>query len=302
MPPLSEPTHQRILVTGGNGLLGQSLMYVAQGRHTMLSTGRGPQRGESFGAFYQTVDCTDPAAIDAAILDFNPDVVIHAAAMTQVDQCTLEPERCQQLNVEATANVVRACETHQKHLIFISTDFIFDGENGPYCEEDAPAPLSVYGQSKLDAEALVKAAQCPWTIARTVLVIGYVPGLSRSNIILWARQALGKGETIRVVDDQVRSPTWSIDLAEGCLRIAERTALGVYHLSGPETMSILELVERVADHGKLDKSLIQRVSSVELGQPAKRPPITGFVIDKARQDLDFEPHSFDQVLDAIPYI
>ena len=296
------PANKRILVTGGNGLLGQSLLYVAQGRHELLSTGRGAQRGESFGFNYQTVDCTDYQSIDDAMSSFKPDVVIHAAAMTQVDQCTLEPDRCHQLNVEATANVIKACEQHQKHLVFISTDFIFDGADGPYQEDDQPAPLSVYGQSKLDAEQLVQAADCPWTIARTVLVIGYVPGLSRSNIVLWAREALSQGETIRVVDDQVRSPTWSIDLAEGCLRIAERGALGIYHLSGPETMSILELVERVADHGGLDKGLIQRVSSEDLGQPAKRPPVTGFNIDKAQKDLDYAPHDFGQVLDAIPYI
>ncbi|NDD50639.1 MAG: NAD-dependent epimerase/dehydratase family protein [Flavobacteriia bacterium] len=188
------------------------------------------------------------------------------------------------------------------HLIFISTDFIFDGAAGPYAEEAAAAPLSVYGQSKADAEELVKKASCPWTIARTVLVIGYVPGLSRSNIILWARGALSRGERIRVVDDQVRSPTWSMDLAEGCLLIAEKAATGIYHLSGPDTMSILELVQHVAAHGGYDATLIDRVSSDTLGQPAKRPPITGFDISKAQKDLGYSPHSFAEVLDVIPYI
>jgi dTDP-4-dehydrorhamnose reductase len=182
----------------------------------------------------------------------------------------------------------------------LSTDFIFDGKNGPYSEEAEPAPLSVYGWSKLRAEEAVKASGARYAIARTVLVIGYVPGLSRSNIILWARQALGRGERIRVVHDQVRSPTWSVDLAEGCLRIAEQGALGIYHISGPDTMSILDLVRRVADHAGLDASLIDAVSSESLGQAAKRPPITGLDISKARRDLGFSPHSFSEVLNRIP--
>ena len=202
--------------------------------------------------------------------------------------------------MDATRYCAEACARHGIHLIFISTDFIFDGANGPYSEDALPAPLSVYGWSKLHAEEAVKASGARYTIARTVLVIGYVPGLSRSNIILWARGALQRGERIRVVDDQVRSPTWSVDLAEGCLRIAERGALGVFHLSGPDTMSILELVQKVAEHAGLDEGLIDVVSSESLGQPAKRPPVTGFDISKARTELGFAPHSFREVLDQIP--
>jgi dTDP-4-dehydrorhamnose reductase len=220
--------------------------------------------------------------------------------MTQVDDCEQDQEACNLLNVEATKLCAEACARHGIHLIFLSTDFIFDGKNGPYGEEAEPAPLSVYGWSKLRAEEAVKASGARYAIARTVLVIGYVPGLSRSNIILWARQALGRGERIRVVHDQVRSPTWSVDLAEGCLRIAELGAEGIYHISGPDTMSILDLVRRVADHAGLDASLIDAVSSESLGQAAKRPPITGLDISKARRDLGFSPHSFSEVLNRIP--
>ena len=290
----------KILVTGANGLLGQSLLYLAQGRHQLLATGRGPARGNHFGFPYAELDTTRAEDYERVLTEFRPDVVIHSAAMTQVDDCEKEPETCQKLNVDATRLCAEACARHGVHLIFISTDFIFDGQNGPYAEDAEAAPLSVYGWSKLHAEEAVKASGARYTIARTVLVIGYVPGLSRSNIILWARGALQRGERIRVVDDQVRSPTWSVDLAEGCLRIAERGAEGIYHLSGPDTMSILELVTQVAQHAGLDASLIDVVSSESLGQPAKRPPITGFDISKAKRELDFAPHSFGEVLDQIP--
>lgn len=294
------PRPLRILVTGANGLLGQSLLYLAQGRHELLATGRGPARGNHFGFPYAELDTTRPEDFERVLTEFRPDVLIHSAAMTQVDDCEKDPELCRQLNVAATRHGAEACARHGVHLIFISTDFIFDGQNGPYAEDAAPAPLSVYGWSKLHAEEAVKASGARYTIARTVLVIGYVPGLSRSNIILWARGALQRGERIRVVDDQVRSPTWSVDLAEGCLRIAERGAEGIYHLSGPDTFSILELVRRVAAHAHLDASLIDVVSSDSLGQPAKRPPVTGFHIAKARRELGYAPHSFDEVLNEIP--
>ena len=293
-------TSKRILITGANGLLGQSLLFLGQNRHELLATGRGPARGDHFGFPYAELDSTKEEDYERVFEEFKPDVVIHSAAMTQVDDCEQDQEACNLLNVEATKYCAEACARHGVHLIFLSTDFIFDGKNGPYGEEAEPAPLSVYGWSKLRAEDAVKASGARYAIARTVLVIGYVPGLSRSNIILWARQALGRGERIRVVHDQIRSPTWSVDLADGCLRIAEVGAEGIYHISGPDTMSILDLVRRVADHAGLDASLIDPVSSESLGQAAKRPPITGFDISKARRDLGFSPHSFSEVLNRIP--
>jgi len=293
-------TSKRILITGANGLLGQSLLFLGQNRHELLATGRGPARGNHFGFPYAELDSTKEEDYERVFEEFKPDVVIHSAAMTQVDDCEQDQEACNLLNVEATKYCAEACARHGIHLIFLSTDFIFDGKNGPYGEEAEPAPLSVYGWSKLRAEEAVKASGVRYAIARTVLVIGYVPGLSRSNIILWARQALGRGERIRVVHDQVRSPTWSVDLADGCLRIAEVGAEGIYNISGPDTMSILDLVRRVAYHAGLDASLIDAVSSESLGQAAKRPPITGFDISKARRDLGFSPHSFSEVLNRIP--
>ncbi|MDP4774461.1 MAG: NAD(P)-dependent oxidoreductase, partial [Schleiferiaceae bacterium] len=223
-------TPKRILITGANGLLGQSLLFLGQDRHELLATGRGPARGDHFGFPYAELDSTKAEDYERVFAAFKPDVVVHSAAMTQVDDCEHDQEACNLLNVEATKLCAEACARHGVHLIFLSTDFIFDGKNGPYSEEAEPAPLSVYGWSKLRAEDAVKASGARYAIARTVLVIGYVPGLSRSNIILWARQALGRGERIRVVHDQVRSPTWSVDLAEGCLRIAELAAEGIYHI------------------------------------------------------------------------
>ena len=133
-----------------------------------------------------------------------------------------------------------------------------------------------------------------WSIARTIIIYGITDNMSRSNIVLWAKSEIGKGNTINVVKDQYRSPTFAEDLAKGCISIIDKSALGLYHLSGPKTYSILDLVYQVADFYNLDKSLINPVTSASLKQPAKRPLVTGFDISKAKRDLDYNPVDFGE--------
>lgn len=293
----------RILITGSNGLLGQKLIAALRNEVTvdLLATSRGGDRSpDPLGSRYRALDITDQGEVDAVFDGFRPEVVVHTAAMTNVDACELDPVACQLQNVTATAHLVRAAERHGSHFIHLSTDFIFDGGNGPYREEDEPAPLSVYGQSKLDAERIVIDSRLSrWAIARTIIVYGIAEGLSRSNVVLWAKGALEKGQPIKVVDDQWRMPTLAEDLADGCIRIAKQGATGIYHLSGPDGMSILELVERVGAFFQLDTSVVTAVKSDSLGQPAKRPPRTGFILDKARTDLGYAPRGFEAGLEVL---
>ena len=290
----------RILITGSNGLTGQKLVEALRKdpQVELIATGRGADRTpDPLGARYHAVDITDAAAVDQLFDTTRPEVVIHTAAMTNVDACTLDPEACRLQNVTATEHLVRAALRHGAHFIHLSTDFIFDGENGPYREEDRPAPLSIYGQSKLDSEQLVmNAGLSKWAIVRTIIVYGITADMSRSNVVLWAKKALEEGRPIKVVDDQWRMPTLAEDLADGCIRIAKRGATGIYHISGPDGMSILELVMRVGRFFDLDTSVVTPVKSDSLDQPAKRPPRTGFVLDKARRDLDYSPHTFEEGL------
>lgn len=227
---------------------------------------------------------------------YKPDAIIHTAAMTNVDTSEADQQLCYQLNVNATENLVSLCEEHHIHFIHLSTDFIFDGANGPYIETDAPNPLSYYGKTKLLAELAVKKSKVNWTILRTVLVYGITRDMSRSNIVLWAKGALEKGAPINVVNDQWRTPTFAEDLAEACLLAVEKNAEGVYHISGKDYMSIADLVRKVADYWLLDQSLIQEISSAGLNQKAKRPAKTGFVLNKAIEDLKYNPHSFEEGL------
>ena len=290
----------RILVTGSNGLLGQKL--VAALRYDpavrLIATSRGEDRTpEPGGYLYLPMDCTDEASVHRAFDEMHPDVVIHTAAMTNVDACELEPVNCRLQNVTAVEHLVGAAKNIGTHFIYLSTDFIFDGEAGPYSETDEPRPLSIYGQSKLDAERIVIASGLmKWAIARTIIVYGVAQGLSRSNVVLWAKNALEKGQPINVVHDQWRMPTLAEDLADGCILIAKQGSTGIYNLSGPDGMSILELVQRVGRFFDLDPSVINPITSASLSQPAKRPPRTGFVLDKARKELGYSPRGFEEGL------
>ena len=293
-----------LLITGSNGLLGQKLLYnlIRRNTHKLVATSRGPNRLKNTQGYkYFDLDITDKESVNDILKLCKPDVIIHTAAMTNVDQCELNHEDCDELNVEAVSNLINAIKENQldSHFIHLSTDFIFDGKSGPYKEEDVPAPISYYGESKLKAEKLVQQSGLKWAIARTVLVYGIVDEMSRSNIVLWAKNALEKGQPINVVNDQFRTPTLAEDLAEGCILIADKQAEGIFNISGGDFMSVLELVNRVADFFKLDKSIVNPSTSEGIKQPAKRPPITGFDISKARSILSYKPHSFEEGLQIL---
>lgn len=292
---------KKILVTGSNGLLGQKLIYALIKRNDVevIATSKGENRIlEKNGYSYQNLDITNKEEVRNILEKHHPEVVINTAAMTNVDACEKEKELCRLLNVEAVNNFIEVMESqdNKPHFIHLSTDFIFDGEKGPYTEGDSPNPISYYGQSKWDAEKLVMESKLKWSILRTIIVYGIVDNMSRSNIVLWAKEALEKGQNINVVDDQYRSPTLAEDLAEGCILTAIKGKTGIFNISGKEVMSILELVYKVADFYNLDKSLISPAKSNTLNQPAKRPPRTGFILDKAERILGYKPHSFEEGL------
>ena len=286
---------KKILITGSNGLLGQKIVYslLKSKKADFVATSLGENRLlRKNGYLYESMDITNSKAIEQVVSKHRPTTIINTAAMTNVDACETEKEKCLKLNVEAVGNLSNICSSHNIHLIHLSTDFIFNGKAGPYKEVDEPDPLSYYGWSKLESEKKMNVSNCPWTIIRTIIVYGIVDNMSRSNVVLWAKNSLETGKEINVVDDQVRAPTLAEDLAEACISAALKKATGIYHVSGKDIMSIYELVQRVADYYNLDKSLIKPIKSESLGQPAKRPPITGFVLDKAYRELDYQPHSF----------
>ena len=288
----------KILVTGANGLLGQKLvLLMAQKAHIeTIATGRGEDRLKAEGYTYHSMDITNKENVAAVFNDTKPDVVINTAAMTNVDACEKDRELCWDMNVNGVQHIIDAAADCGAFLLHVSTDFIFDGSEGPLAEDATPAPVNYYGESKLEAEKRVQDSNIDWAIARTVLVYGITQNMSRSNIILWVKSSLEGKKDIKVVDDQWRTPTLAEDLAMGCFLIADKQAKGVFNISGKDFLSPYDMAIKTADFFGLDKSHIERTDSTMFTQPAKRPPKTGFVIDKAVNELGYAPHSFDEGL------
>jgi dTDP-4-dehydrorhamnose reductase len=288
---------KRVLITGSNGLLGQKLsdLYLKETDVDWLATGKGENRHPQKDQMqYAHLDVCDFMAVDACLQTFKPDVVIHTAAMTQVDDCEFQKEACELLNIETVDFLAKKSVDYAYRLVHLSTDFIFDGTKKMYTEEDEPNPLSYYGWSKWEAEQRVMKSAKDYAILRTVLVYGKVADMSRSNIMLWAYNVLKEGKVAKVVNDQFRTPTLAEDLAQGCFLAAHNTEVGIYNIAGPEFISIYDLVAKIAGMYGFSMSAIETVSSETLNQPAKRPPITGLDIQKARKEWNFEPHSLEE--------
>ncbi|MFT7612881.1 MAG: dTDP-4-dehydrorhamnose reductase [Parvicellaceae bacterium] len=292
-----------ILITGSNGLLGQKLIHQLTNNKEfeLIATAKGDNRVSGSGDFrYLELDITNRDEVLRVITSECPDVVINTAAMTNVDACETLKDDCWNLNVKAVEYLVEACTITDSHFMQLSTDFVFDGLAGPYAETDKPNPISFYGWSKYASELSVEMSELKnWSIVRTIIIYGLVEDMSRSNVVLWAKQAMEKGSAINVVDDQFRSPTLAEDLAAGCILIADQKAKGIFHLSGKETMSILDLVYKVGEFFNLDTSIVKPIKSASLNQAAKRPPRTGFVIDKAIKELGYKPKSFTEGLEML---
>ncbi len=291
----------KILVTGSNGLLGQKLTnLLSQADNVeLIATARQKLSFPLYKGEFYPLDITNSENTESLLSKTKPDVVINTAAMTQVDQCETEQEACWKNNVIAVENVVRACVKSGSHLIHISTDFIFDGTHGPLDESAIPNPISFYGKSKLAGEEIVKQSKLPWAILRTVLVFGVTKDMSRSNIVLWVKKSLEEGKVINVVNDQWRTPTLAEDLAIGCYLAAVKKVKGIYNISGYEMMTPYDIAIKTAEFFGLDKSLINQTDSTKFTQPAKRPPKTGFIIDKARRELGYSPRSFNEGLKVL---
>ncbi len=289
----------KVLITGANGFLGYYLTKQLLGEYyEVIATGKGKNRlpfyeGKHFK--YVAMDFTDPFAVHDVFEKHKPDMVVHTGAMSKPDDCEQNQWQAYLTNVEGTITLLLNAGEQKSFFVFISTDFIFDGVNGMYSEDDNPGPVNFYGKTKLEAEDAVKEYEYDWTIVRTVLVYGK-PAAGRGNILSVVKEKLEKGEEYSVFDDQVRTPTYVGDLASGIVSVLEKRATGIYHLSGMDVFTPYEMACKTADYLGLNKSLIKKVTATEIIQAAKRPVKTGFIIAKARKELGYAPISFEEGL------
>lgn len=267
-----------LLVTGSSGLLGFKLVAATRGRVPVVSAGRRPGPGDAAGTFH-FMDVTDRASVLAVVRSVAPTAIIHTAAMTAVDRCEAEPEAAAAVNTSGAGHVAAAAAAAGAHLVVLSTDYVFDGEAGPYREEDPVRPLSVYGRSKLAGERAAAAACPDLCVARTSVLYGVAPGV-RPSFVSWLVNELSAGRPVTVVDDQTGSPTLADDLALLLLDLSTQRATGVFHTAGPEWLSRYDFALRIAATFDLDAGLIRRGATAALRQPAARPRHSGLVVAK----------------------
>ena len=272
----------KLLITGASGLYGSKLaqMALAKGIEVYSSD----IRGLSIYGNLVKLDISGKEQVDAAFKTIKPDVVVHAATLTDVDKCETNKELAWKVNVEGTKNIVEASKNAGAFLIYISTDYVFNGEKGCYKETDKPAPINYYGLTKLKAEEIVQ-TQTEYFIARPSVIYGSTPAAGKVNFALWLIETLRKGNRVKIVTDQWNTPTLNTNLAEMTLEVIERRLTGIYHLCGASRVSRLEFAEQIADAFGLDKGLIDRVLSSQFSWPAKRPMDSSLDTSKAQETL-----------------
>ena len=213
---------------------------------------------------------TNKEAVEEKFGAIEPDVVVHAASLTDVDKCELNKELAWKINVDGTKNILESTRKINSFLVYVSTDYVFSGEKGCYVESDAANPINYYGITKLAAEKLVQARE-EFFIARPSVIYGSTPAAGKVNFALWLIETLRKGEKVKIVKDQWNTPTLNTNLAEMTLEAIDRKLTGVFHLCGASRVSRLEFAQKIAETFGLDKAFYCRSCSSQFSWPAKRP-------------------------------
>jgi dTDP-4-dehydrorhamnose reductase len=276
----------KFLITGASGLYGSKLAKLALEKNIEVYSSD-IQNISAVGNFVK-LDISGKEQVDEAFKKIKPDVVVHAATLTDVDKCETNKELAWKINVEGTKNIVQAASVAGSFLIYISTDYVFSGEKGHYKETDVPDPINYYGLTKLKAEEQVK-TQPEYFIGRPSVIYGSTPAAGKVNFALWLMETLGKGEHVKIVTDQWNTPTLNTNLAEMTLEVTERKLTGTYHLCGATRVSRFEFAQQIADAFGLDKSLIDPALSSQFTWPAKRPTDSSLDTSKAQQTLKNKP-------------
>lgn len=290
---------RRIVIVGANGTLGQRLFEFYSSLNDVELLPASIEEEFVFDSqSYIQLDISNRNEVKKIIYDFCPDFIINAAAFTNVDKCESERETAWKINVKGVEYLSEAARVLDSHLIHISSDYIFDGKNGPYSENDIPNPLGYYARTKLASENVLKISGTKNTIIRTNVLYGTAK-YSRPDFVKWVVDSVRSGKEIKIVDDQFNNPTFIDDLVQAINRIIELRKEGLYNIGGSEVLSRFDLTMLIADFFNLDKSLIKRIKTEDLKQPARRPLKSGLITIKAQSELGYKPHSIINSLELM---
>jgi len=272
---------KKVLITGAAGQLGESLQLH---RYSTIKTDViQSDKSENI----TILDISNADQVKKLLYQENPDMLVHLAAMTNVDGCELKPDLAHQINVQGTENLLNH---FNGKFMFISSDYVFDGSDGPYSEGDKVRPINIYGQTKLEAEEKVRELSNNWIILRTN-VVWNIGGNYKASFADWVVEELKNNRKIRIVDDQWNNPAWTVDLSRVIEQLLHFDASGVYHYGSADQLNRYEFARLIANVYELNDDLIEPITTKELNQPAKRPLICGLKTNKIEDDFNIIPPS-----------
>lgn len=283
----------KLLITGASGLLGSRLVRLARDAGHEVRATYHSDRAEGNDA--EQLDIVNEASVNRTLSNNPPDAVIHTASITDVDFCEKNPEAARLVNGIATRFIANACRKLGAFLVYVSTDYVFDGQRGEYNEQDEPCPINVYGSSKLMGEQEASTSLEGLAIVRTSVVYGWGRP-HRPNFGTWLYKNLSEGRNVNVVTDQRVSPTLNTSLARMLLEVTERKLTGTIHLAGATSLSRYDFAIKLASAFRLNEKLLKPIASTNLTWVANRPRDSSLDVHKALETLGHKPVTVDEAL------
>ena len=281
----------KFLVTGSAGLVGQQVVKDLSKSNQVFScyNESKPEYGDSV-----KMDLKNYEMVSSILTEIKPDVVIHLGAMTGVDLCEKEKTSASEINTKATEIIAKECSKLNSFLVYVSTDYVFDGNFGMYKEDDVANPLGFYGKSKLEGEKAVQNFSTNWCIARTSTPFGLHP--TKKSFPMWVIENLQKQKQIDVLIDQFTSPTYIPNLSRMLIEISERRITGIIHAAGASKISRYQMASMVSDKLNLDGTLLKQISMNKMKWVARRPKDSSLDVSRASSILNEKPQKIDQSL------
>jgi dTDP-4-dehydrorhamnose reductase len=276
-----------LLVTGGSGFLGSKITENAI--HKEYTTHSGYYVHKAVHGTAIKFDICDKKVVMKYVDRIKPHVIIHTAAFTDVDRCEKEKNLARRVNVAGTRNIVESCVSWNTFLVYISTDYVFSGEDGMYKETDTPHPVNYYGLTKYKGEKIVAHSSIDWCIVRPSVIFDSTPATRKRNFALWVIHRLLAKKPTKVINDQWVSPVLNDNLSEMILDVVERRRQGIYHLAGATPVTRYDFATLLANVFQLQKELIHPIPSRDMKWRAKRPRNTSLDVSKAMTELDMKP-------------
>ena len=285
----------KIIILGANGFIGRRILNRLYPNHQVLACSLHPDILPEEGYRFETIDMLDYSAMTTLLNDFQPEVMINASALSVVDYCEQHQEEAYAMNVTAVKHLAEYSRDHSCRLIHLSTDFVFDGTSSiAYTETDTPNPVNYYGKTKRWSEEVIGQLCTDYAIVRVEVVYGKPLPKQHGNIVHLVKNRLENGQSLRVVSDQFRSPTWVEDIACAIEQLLSNQHQGIYHICGGETLSVAEIAYRAAKYFNLDTSLIEPITTEAMNEATPRPPFTPMSVEKAQQELGYQPSALEE--------